>query len=198
MQITYLGHAGFLVETEAAVLVADPWLSPEGAFDSGWFQFPRNHDLAPQVRRTLEKTPKKRFVYVSHEHRDHFDIEFLKSLPVDQITFLIPHFQRDALRTEIAHLQPAEMILCKHGAQVEIPGGTVKLFLDDSGINRDSSILIKADGQAFLNLNDCKLNDELPSISQSEGPISVFTCQFSGATWHPTCYEYPDDEYQRI
>src|SRR5207253_3161805 len=25
-----------------------------------------------------------------------------------------------------------------------------------------------------------------------------FACQFSGATWHPTCYEYPREVYERI
>lgn len=198
MQITYIGHAGFVVETERAVLVTDPWLSPEGAFDSAWFQFPRNHDLAPFVREKLCDRSRKRFVYISHEHRDHFDLNFLKSLPLGELSFILPHFQRDALRSEIGGLKPAELILCKHGEETALPGGSAKLYLDDSGINRDSSILVRADGSAFLNLNDCKLHDQLPEISAAEGPISVFTCQFSGATWHPTCYDYEPEEYQLI
>jgi len=198
MQITYLGHAGFLVETEQAILVTDPWLSPEGAFDSSWFQFPCNHHLAPFVREKLRDAGKKRFVYVSHEHRDHFDLNFLKTLPANELTFIVPLFRRDALRAEVALLQPAELIACSHGQEVSIPGGSLKLYLDDSGINRDSSILVKSGGQTFLNLNDCKLHDKVESISKAEGPISVLTCQFSGATWHPTCYEYEPEEYQRI
>ncbi len=74
----------------------------------------------------------------------------------------------------------------------------VKLFLDDSGLNRDSGILVQAEGEVFLNLNDCKLYDELSSITQKHGPISVFSCQFSGATWHPTCYDYSAEEYSSI
>ena len=35
MQITYLGHAGFCVETSRSIVVMDPWVSPTGAFDSG-------------------------------------------------------------------------------------------------------------------------------------------------------------------
>jgi UDP-MurNAc hydroxylase len=198
MQITYLGHAGFLVETERAVLVTDPWLSAEGAFDSAWFQFPCNHDLAPFVRAKLQDPSKKRFVYVSHEHRDHFDLDFLKTLPVGELTFVVPNFQRNALRTGLNELQPSELILCKHWGEVAIPGGSIKLYLDDSGINRDSGVLVRADGETFLNLNDCKLYDELAPICKAEGPISVLTCQFSGATWHPTCYEYEPEEYQRI
>lgn len=41
MQIGYLGHAGFVVETEGAVVVADPWVSRHGAFASAWMQLPQ-------------------------------------------------------------------------------------------------------------------------------------------------------------
>ena len=198
MQITYLGHAGFLIETDQTILVTDPWLSPEGAFDAAWFQYPCNHELAPLVREKLGDKSKKRFVYISHEHRDHFDEEFLKTLPAEELTFLVPHFQRDALRVHLAQLRPEAMVLCAHGEEHAIPGGSVKLYLDDSGINRDSAILVKCDGQTFLNLNDCKLYDQVATIRHAEGPISVLTCQFSGAAWHPTCYEYEPEEYERI
>ena len=198
MRITYLGHAGFLVETDQAIVLTDPWLSPEGAFDSAWFQFPCNHHLASFLQERLRHSSKSRFLYVSHEHRDHFDPEFLKTLPTNEMTFLVPRFQRAALRTELAGLNPVSLISCEHGQAVPIPGGYVKLYLDDSGLNRDSAILINAAGKSFLNMNDCKLYDEVASIREHEGPISVLSCQFSGATWHPTCYDYEPSEYERI
>jgi len=198
MQITYLGHAGFLLETDQTILVTDPWLSQDGAFDSAWFQFPCNHDLAPFVREKLKDKTKKRYVYISHEHRDHFDENFLKTLPAHELAFFVPHFQRDALRVHLAQLNPGEMVSCAHGEEHAIPGGCIKLYLDDSGINRDSSILVRSNGQTFLNLNDCKLYDQVGAIREKEGPVSVMTCQFSGATWHPTCYEYQPEEYERI
>jgi UDP-MurNAc hydroxylase len=198
MDITYLGHAAFLVETDQAILVTDPWLSPEGAFDSAWFQFPCNHHLGDFLREKLRDTPKQAFLYVSHEHRDHFDPEFIKTLPTSKMTFLLPRFERAALRTELATMNPAALIPCEHGQSVPIPGGTVKLYLDDSGISRDSAILIKAADQSFLDMNDCKLYDEVAAIRKQEGPITVLSCQFSGATWHPTCYEYDAPEYERI
>ena len=198
MKIIYLGHAGFCVETARAIVVIDPWLSPEGAFDHAWFQFPRNHHLAPFVQDVLRKSSKELFVYVSHEHRDHFDPAFLSTLPHADLTFVVPHFERPALRSAIAAFRPKRVISCCHGEAVEIPGGEVRLYLEDSGLNRDSAVLIKADGQSFLNLNDCKLYDQLSAIRRDQGPISVFTCQFSGATWHPTCYNYSLQEYERI
>jgi UDP-MurNAc hydroxylase len=198
MQITYLGHAGFLVEMESAILVVDPWLSPEGAFDSGWFQFPCNHHLAPFLRAKLEDSDKKKFVYVSHEHQDHYDLKFLSSLPNNNLTYIVAQFQRGEIREQLAELRPKEIVACRHGEEVALPGGSVKLYLDDAGLNRDSGIVVKGDGQVFLNLNDCKLFDEVESIAKTEGPISVMACQFSGATWHPTCYDYPKEEYARI
>jgi UDP-MurNAc hydroxylase len=198
MEITYLGHAGFLVETKHAMVVMDPWLSPSGAFDSAWFQFPCNHHLAPFVREKLQDKRRDRYIYISHEHRDHFDPEFLASLPNSDFRFVVPHFHRDALRRHLAKHHSAPVASCGHGQEFAIRGGSLKLYLDDSGLNRDSGILVKADGETFLNLNDCKLYDEVPSIAAKEGPISAFTCQFSGATYHPTCYDYPREEYERI
>lgn len=198
MEITYLGHAGFLVETARSIVVTDPWLSPEGAFDSAWFQFPCNHHLADGIREKLSKSSKEIFIYVSHEHRDHYDPAFLRTLPLEKITFLVPRFNRPVLREGLEELGPRSLISCIHGQHVPIPGASVKLYLDDSGLNRDSAILITSNGHSFLNLNDCKLYDEVSAIRKQEGPISVLTCQFSGATWHPTCYDYSPEEYRLI
>lgn len=198
MLITYLGHAGFLVETEHAIVVMDPWLSDTGAFDSAWFQFPCNHHLAPFVREKLQDSRKDRYIYISHEHRDHFDPDFLDTIPNSDFQFVVPHFHRDALRAHLAKHYSAPVVSCCHGQQFAIRGGLLKLYLDDSGLNRDSGILIRADGETFLNLNDCKLYDELGKIAREEGPISAFACQFSGATYHPTCYDYSRSEYERI
>src|SRR5215470_7755616 len=198
MDITYLGHAGFFVETEQFVLVMDPWLSAEGAFDSAWFQFPSNHHLAPWLRESLSRTKKDCFVYVSHEHRDHFDPDFLAQLPLEKVTFVVPKFDRPALRHELAKLNPKAILPASHGEHVQLPGGIARLYLDDGGINRDSAIMVKSQGGSFLNMNDCKLYDEVGDITRTEGPIDVLTCQFSGATWHPTCYEYEPAEYARI
>jgi UDP-MurNAc hydroxylase len=193
-----LGHAGFCVETEESVVVMDPWLSPEGAFDSAWFQFPRNHHLASFVREKLADPGKERFIYISHEHQDHFDRKFLGTLDCSEITFVVPRFQRAALRNAVAAYQAKAVITCDHEDAIPIPGGYLKLYLEDSGLNRDSAILVNAEGQSFLNLNDCKLYDELAAIVRREDPISVFACQFSGATWHPICYDYPQAERERI
>jgi len=195
MQITFLGHAGFLVETQHALVVVDPWLSPEGAFDSAWMQFPRNHQLAPMVREKLESSTKERFLYISHEHKDHYDPDFLQTLTKRDFTVVIGKFRRTVLRDEFETYGARRIIACEDQQEVPIKGGYLKLYLTDSGTNRDSALLIQADGQSFLNLNDCKIHDRLPGIVAEEGPIDIFTAQFSGAIWHPTCYDYTRESY---
>lgn len=198
MQITYLGHAGFLVETREVVLVMDPWLSPGGAFDASWFQYPCNHHLAGLVQEKLADSSRKRFLYISHEHKDHFDIAFLQTLTSDAFTFLVPHFRRPVLRERLAEIPSEAFVLCEHGERLELPGGYARLFLDDSELNRDSAIFVRLGDQTFLNINDCKLHDQLRDIAEEEGLPDAFAAQFSGATWHPTCYDYPPEEYARI
>jgi UDP-MurNAc hydroxylase len=198
MRITFLGHAGFCVETDSTTVIMDPWLSPTGAFDGGWFQLPRNHHLAPLVQEKLAAPNRRKFVYISHEHKDHFDLPFLRSLRARDFTLLIGRFQRRALEDALADYPCAGLMACSDGQAIEIPGGYIKLFLDDSGLNRDSAILVKADGCTFLNLNDCKIYDRVASIVEADGAVDALACQFSGATWHPTCYEYPRQTYERI
>jgi UDP-MurNAc hydroxylase len=198
VRITFLGHAGFLVETQSAILVVDPWLSPSGAFDASWFQFPRNHHLAALVQEKLADGTKSRYLYLSHEHKDHFDKSFLDSIQCRDFTVVLPHFQRKALAQVMAGYQCKDIILADDRAEIPIRGGWVKLYLDDSELNRDSAMLLKADGQAFLNLNDCRISDALPVIRREEGRVDVLAMQFSGANWHPVCYDYPPERYEAI
>ena len=176
----------------------DPWLSPTGAFDSAWFQFPCNHHLAALVQEKLQDSSRQRYIYISHEHKDHFDPMFLNSLANRNFTFLLPLFRRAALYQALKDYPCDRVIPCHDRQCIPLPGGYATLYLDDSEFDRDSTILVKAGGFTFLNMNDCKLHDQLPVIMHEHGDVDVFACQFSGATWHPTCYDYPEETYQRI
>lgn len=198
MDITFLGHAGFCVETAETILVTDPWLSPVGAFDSAWFQFPRNHRMAPFVEEKLQSEGKDKYIYISHEHKDHFDPAFLRTLTNRDFTIVIPTFRRTALADALRAYECKELRICRDGESIPLKDGYLRLFIDDSEVNRDSALFLRAGGRTFLDFNDCKLYDCLPQMLREEGQIDIFSCQFSGATWHPTCYEYEQQEYDRI
>ena len=140
----------------------------------------------------------ERFVYISHEHKDHLDLAFLDSLRCRDFTVVIPDFRRDYLVTAFADYSCKDVVACGDGDSLAIPEGRIKLYLDDSELNRDSAILVQAGGRSFLNLNDCRIIDELPGIARQEGAPDVFACQFSGASRHPTCYDYSREQYEAI
>jgi UDP-MurNAc hydroxylase len=198
MEITVLGHAGFCVETSKAIIVMDPWLSPTGAFDGSWFQFPCNHHLAAYVQEKLSNTEKQRFVYISHEHKDHYDLGFLNSIVNRNFTLVLANYKRGELREILGSYSCKNLICLEDGEQIAFEDGTMKLFLIDTELNRDSAILVKTADASFLNINDCKLMDRLPQIIAEEGHMDVFAAQYSGASWHPTCYAYSRKEYERI
>ena len=198
MKITFLGHAGFCVENEEVIIIMDPWLSPYGAYDSAWFQLPANHHLIDFVSDKLNENGKEKYLYISHEHKDHFDPFVLKNLKSDDFTFIIGDFRREVLKILVSQYPSKGIIACRDREKIPIPGGYVRLFLDDTELNRDSAILVSLDNTIFLNFNDCKKVDEIPAIKSEDGQINIFACQYSGATWHPTCYDYDKKEYETI
>ncbi len=196
MQLQFIGHAGFTLSHQQSLLVMDPWLSKEGAYDSAWMQFPSNHHLEPDIITEINESSAP-FIYISHEHKDHFDPKFL-----DQInkgtTLLIPSFNSKQFLSQVRQLGFRNILELKDDQTITLGNFKITLFVDDSGINHDSGILVQTDHGSFLNLNDCKIFDRLTYIKNKYGPIDVFAVQFSGATWHPTCYVMPKEKYSKI
>ena len=83
--VTALGHAGLRIDGPGVRVLADPWLSPGGAFLGSWFPFPDNaHLLTPEV---LDVD----LVVVSHEHLDHLDLDLIASLRRD-VPVVVPRY----------------------------------------------------------------------------------------------------------
>ncbi len=196
MKLTYLGHAGFLIETPLCLLPIDPWLSSTGAYDAAWFQYPCNHQIEQPLLERLTTTSKPLYIYISHEHQDHYDLEFLKKVVDLNPHFILPKFSTPTFRAIIDTFSSDKITFLSNKGVFHGEDFSATLFLEESGVNRDSAILVESQGFSFLNLNDCKIFDKLNYFQKTH--IDVFTTQFSGATWHPICYEYDRDSYDRI
>ena len=103
--LTFTGHAGFKYETNESIMLMDPWMSRGGAFDHAWYQFPPNHKLGDEIRAIISKTSKDIYIYISHEHKDHFDIPYLKTLDQSKINYLTPNFRRDPVVKKLHELK---------------------------------------------------------------------------------------------
>ena len=198
--LKFIGHAGFMYETDDKILLMDPWMSKTGAFDSSWYQFPSNHNLGDEIRDTIQESNKDIFIYISHEHKDHFDVPYLKTLELSKINFITPKFRRDHVASVLKKLNPKSVMTPIDSEVIDIDNLELRLFLDDQEIVRDSAIgLVDKDLDfTFLNLNDCKVYDRVDELKKIYKKFDIFTCQFSGAVFHPVCYEYPERKYKEI
>ena len=200
MKITALGHAGFYVETPVTALLMDPWLSKFGAFDSSWFQYPRNDHMLPYVLDKFEQATQDKYIYISHEHKDHFDLEFLKLIKNRNFKIILANFKHSVIKDKLAsiHYKCEQIILLNDNEVFTLKDGSIQLFLVDAELDCDSSILVKTTSGSFLNVNDCKIHDRYNAIHEQHGHIDVFASQFSGAIWHPICYEMSQSRYEKV
>ncbi len=188
MTIEFLGHAGFLVDCGSATVLCDPWFSPFGAYAGSWYPFPSNSQI------DLEALERATHLYISHWHEDHLDEWFLSGRSEAfkrSVVVLIPKFKYPRLREAIAHCGYTNIL------EIEdeyVRAGGIRIYIqrDENPLYSDSSIVIASGGDVFVNSNDCKLTiGQEEEIVKRFGPVTFYTAQFSGATFHPTCYEYP-------
>src|SRR5262249_17264173 len=71
--IRWINHAGFELRTEGIRIVCDPWLTGL-AFNGGWSQLAETR-FAPDDFAGVD------YLWLSHEHPDHFSPRDLKSIP---------------------------------------------------------------------------------------------------------------------
>ncbi len=189
MRATALGHAGLKVETNDATLLIDPWFSPEGAFQASWFQFPDNSHL---IDPTLSDATA---IVISHEHLDHVDPWFLSQVSSD-VPVVVPKYPSPVLKRKIEQGGPREINEVPQWQRQEIANGTTVFFVSEPPMNHDSAIVIEADGQTLLDLNDARLFPvQFREIRQKVGGcIDMFAFQGAGASWYPICYRYPKEQ----
>ncbi len=169
-----------------------------GAFDAAWFQYPKNQHLQASIQHILASSPKEKYIYISHEHQDHFDIHFLQSLKTRTFTLLLANFDHAVIKQQLDDIQYQcdAIVLLNHEEAYPFKDGVLRLFIMDTEMNCDSAILVQSESNTFLNINDCKMHDSLHVVTTQYGPIDVFAAQFSGASWYPTCYLMPEEHYQ--
>ncbi|MDQ1811725.1 Rieske 2Fe-2S domain-containing protein [Massilia sp. CCM 9210] len=192
---TLLGHAGFLIETDHEILLIDPWLSENGAFFGSWHQWPPNSHLLGMVQQRCADRVLN--IFLSHAHQDHFDASTLRALSNHpRCTVFIPNYKDKYLLDTLRGMQ-LQTVELSEGDQAGI-GIRLRVFIDDGGINQDAALFVSTPDFTFFNQNDCKMFDRLAMLKQELGDIDYYSVQFSGANWHPACFEMPAEQRQTL
>ena len=186
MKITYLGHAGFLIDTCAGAILCDPWFIP--AFHGSWYPFPRNDRLPAELMQRLEQPD---YLYISHQHADHLDAPWLAEHVDKAVPVLLPDYATRELPEQLASLGFREFVPTRDGVPLELAGGLeIEIHVATSmsdGPGGDSALIVDDGTARFLNQNDCHLRDA--RVFLAGGPIDVHALQFSGAIWWPMVYD---------
>jgi UDP-MurNAc hydroxylase len=189
VQVTSVGHAGFLIQTSAGSILCDPWVNP--AYFASWFPFPDNSQLDWAALGDVD------YLYVSHLHADHFDAANLRDHVNKDAVVLLPDFPVPDLRRALEALgfhrffETTDSV--KH--RVSGPKGDLDVMIialrapaycpiGDSG-------LVVSDGETVVfNMNDARPVD-LEVLEAQFGHVDVHMLQYSGAIWYPMVYDMP-------
>ncbi len=173
-EFTFLNHAGYRTSWGPTTLVGDPWLGGT-AFNNGW-------RLLVEDERLGSLAADSKYIWLSHEHPDHFSIEFFKKHQPRQATIL---FQKTHDKRVIGWFRDNGYNTAEigDGESYELsPGET--LTVGRSG-HYDSWCFYRNREHGILNLNDCHFPDTrvLERMVRKLGPVDLLMTQFSYASW---------------
>ena len=175
MKLTFVNHAGFFLETAGTSIWCDPWT--HGKVVNNCCSL-----YSPSWNVPFERVE---YVWISHEHPDHFNFPTLKSIPESERKRITVLYQRhssprvaDALKKmgfeKIRELPQYGWVDLKRG--VRILCGSVGTM--------DSFLCVKSEGECILNLNDCICTDaQIRYIKRLTGRPTILMTQFSFAQW---------------
>jgi hypothetical protein len=178
MHLTLINHACCKVETGGLGLLFDPWT--EGpAFNAGWdllIPTPMSFD---EIMRGVS------FIWISHEHPDHFSPAFLAQVAKAHGSAVTVLFQatRDRRVANFCRSQGlsvqelADGVPTRLGATVTATCGAYYFY--------DSWLYLTDGSQSLLNLNDCpaRTAQDIRRIGRLAPEPTVLLSQFSYAAW---------------
>ncbi len=152
-------------------ILTDPWLFGK-AFNDSWSLIA---EAGPIHYDSVE------YLWISHEHPDHFHVPTLKALPApfkERVTVL---FQKSSNpRKMVAALHRfgfRKVRLLPHRQWVRLNGAEVLCY---QSRQIDSALSVRSSGGVILNINDCDLSaSDLREIERLVGPPDVLLNQLS-------------------
>lgn len=183
MQVTYLGHAAILVEAGGARILMDPWLT-DPTYHGTWWHF-------PPLELGVRDLARIDYLYVSHEHPDHFDPPTLAQLDKN-IHVVIANYPRKRFRDRIAALGFRRITELPYHHDFSCDGNGMKLHLIAPDRPWDDSAILLRDGTTtVLNVNDCHLDEATLRRLGEEHAIDLAFLTFTGASQYPGCFDFP-------
>lgn len=207
MKIRYLTSASVVIEHGGTQVLCDPWLT-DGIYYGSWFHY-------PTLRCTPEEFAGVDYLYISHIHPDHLDVETLKRLPRSLPVLILDYAEKFVSRT-IEQLGFTQVREVPHRGVVSLGEDfTVQLFAADNcnptlcgsffgclvpqpydrTLQIDSLAVFRGGGKTLVNANDCPYElarSVCDDIVRDRG-VDFLLVGYSGAGEYPQCFDNLDD-----
>ena len=183
MEIRFIAQSCFYIEKNNTVIITDPWSGKNKAFYNSWVPFPYN-DARYLLKNNL--SDKSVYIFLSHEHSDHFDIEMLKKLydKNKNIKFLLPNFNQYCFDKIKNIFYKNKIFFLNDNETININKFKFKLVFEQPLFNEHSACIIEDDKQIFINSNDSVIDDF--SIKNRNNKVIIYTGQFSSVSPYPS------------
>ena len=184
-KIKLINHSSVHILNENISILTDPWYSGS-AFNNGWsLLYENKHE---DIVNILNNT---NYIFISHEHPDHFSIKFFKEYK-DMIlknNIKILFQQTDDMRVEkFLKSLGLNLILLAHKKEYRFDQNNSITLIKQGHI--DSAFLYETKNNYHLNINDCNFIDreirEINSLIKDKNKKLILYVQFSYASFRPT------------
>lgn len=184
-KIKLINHSSIHILNEKLSILTDPWYSGS-AFNNGWsLLYENKHE---DILNTLNNT---NYIFISHEHPDHFSIKFFKEYKdiIIRNNIKILFQETDDMRVEkFLKSLGLNLILLKHKKEYRFDQNNSITLIKQGHI--DSAFLFETNNNYHLNINDCNFIDselnEIKSLIEDKSKKLILYIQFSYASFRPT------------
>jgi hypothetical protein len=174
--ITWVNHAGYVLSYNKVNILVDPWHTG-GAFNNGWKLLVDTH-----FPKSLKD--KINYIWISHEHPDHFSPKDIVNFPKKKNIKIIFQNTKDKRVVSFLKKKGFQIIELENYKKLKINKNFKITIVKNDQI--DSLSIFEVDDKVIINTNDCVLTDQKLKIISKKLNIQssdVLLTQFSYASW---------------
>jgi len=172
MEIRLISHASVIIKSDISIWT-DPWLHGK-AFNDSW-------SLSPLPAFDEALYDEIDYIFISHEHPDHFHVQTLRSLPDSfkkRVTVLYQKNNSEKMLKAFKRLGFSKVVSLPHRDTVDLTERT-KVYCYQAG-TMDSALGVISGGKVVFNMNDCEVNTgDCQRVLNDLEKINVVLNQFS-------------------
>jgi len=192
IKIEYVCHACLLININGKKILTDPWIMGSCFANCLW--------IYPPPKKNAAEIGKVDYIYFSHGHEDHFQIESINEiLKKNRNTkVIIPSSKNNWFFRTVKKVGFKNVISLEHNMEFKInENDSFKLFINDQG-EFDSSLLIKSNkDEVFIQTDNIMSEKESKRIGKENNIFASFLMPYATGIF-PGLYDFKIDIMRKL